>query len=427
MPHEDSTESAISLAHAISALLNAWVDVTVEARDGVTQDAEVGFACQKLLTNILGGVAEISYYMSAVSNGYPCPPNSHDPSMSFTAANSRYHNQPVTPSPSHMPMPFTPNLSAFHNPVGHEQNYIEIATQASHGHDISYRQSSPLAAEAAYTLPCPPTSSPIAGLLAEQTDGAPWSHNHFPASPSLLVILCDKETRFARFRPERLQIQPVHLQSQRPHLISDSDEDDHDDADLERLTVGVPEARAWSRGRYSNLPSPIIDGVNSEIVLPKFASWRLLGSEFFAALRLVIHAENGKEVDRSLAFVQATPLCSAHPLVPPQAPHTDRTTPSTSQASSPAKCNTELPPSMPSRRAYTEMPITPSSSNASPDSTSHSPFSAPDPYCHSQPPLRQSHPDPSQLCCTALAPSPLNMTVDVGLRPSKAGHKGFYS
>ena len=30
----------------------------------------------------------------------------------------------------------------------------------------------------------------------------------------------------------------------------------------------------------------------------------LSGGEFFAVLRLVVHAEKGKEVDRSLAFVQ---------------------------------------------------------------------------------------------------------------------------
>lgn len=30
----------------------------------------------------------------------------------------------------------------------------------------------------------------------------------------------------------------------------------------------------------------------------------ITGAEFFAALRLVIHVEGGKEIDRSLAFVQ---------------------------------------------------------------------------------------------------------------------------
>ena len=32
----------------------------------------------------------------------------------------------------------------------------------------------------------------------------------------------------------------------------------------------------------------------------------LSGGEFFAALRLVVHVENGKDVDRGLAFVQGT-------------------------------------------------------------------------------------------------------------------------
>jgi hypothetical protein len=31
------------------------------------------------------------------------------------------------------------------------------------------------------------------------------------------------------------------------------------------------------------------------------------GAEFFAALRLVLHVEAGKEVDRALAFVQGLP------------------------------------------------------------------------------------------------------------------------
>ncbi|KAE9385747.1 hypothetical protein BT96DRAFT_1026498 [Gymnopus androsaceus JB14] len=44
----------------------------------------------------------------------------------------------------------------------------------------------------------------------------------------------------------------------------------------------------------------------------------LSGGQFFAVLRLVVHAESGKEVDRTLAFVQAHP--SSHPVSRPGSP-----------------------------------------------------------------------------------------------------------
>jgi hypothetical protein len=110
------------------------------------------------------------------------------------------------------------------------------------------------------------------------------------------------------------------------HDLSLTDEDDGkaskdgEDAYFENIVVGVREARAWLRGRYSHVPAPTIDGVcrallrcgiDTDVVQilrlfsPTLAHGDTLsGSEFFAALRLVVHAESGREVDRSLAFVQ---------------------------------------------------------------------------------------------------------------------------
>ncbi|KAF8957729.1 hypothetical protein BDZ97DRAFT_1844870 [Flammula alnicola] len=133
----------------------------------------------------------------------------------------------------------------------------------------------------------------------------------------------------------------------------------------------------------------------------------LSGSEFFAALRLVIHAENGKEVDRSLAFVQADPSTSNQGQLPSSAQRAgqeSRSTPSTSQAPSPAKRNAELPPPMPSRRPYTESSIAASSKPSSaPDPTSHNPFSSSD--SHPQPPLHPSQRSESSRSLASMAGS----------------------
>ncbi|PPQ78560.1 hypothetical protein CVT26_005328 [Gymnopilus dilepis] len=68
------------------------------------------------------------------------------------------------------------------------------------------------------------------------------------------------------------------------------------------------------------------------------------------------------------AEARPTPSSSdtAKSIVPTQAPHTDQPTPSTSQASSPAKRPFDLPLPMPSRRAYndTSMRATPSASSS---------------------------------------------------------------
>ncbi|KAF9226021.1 hypothetical protein BS17DRAFT_806980 [Gyrodon lividus] len=118
-----------------------------------------------------------------------------------------------------------------------------------------------------------------------------------------------------------------------------------DDAHYERMSVGVREARAWLRGRYSDLPASDIDAILKLFYPNMLPSDLLTSGQFFAALRLVIHAESGKGFDRTLAFVQAHPSTTKvqhvlRPSSPPkqsvQAPrsHPDRPKPSTSNTSS---------------------------------------------------------------------------------------------
>ncbi|KAJ7660537.1 hypothetical protein B0H17DRAFT_1337340 [Mycena rosella] len=70
--------------------------------------------------------------------------------------------------------------------------------------------------------------------------------------------------------------------------------------DLEHVSVSVREARAWLCGRYAALGSGTVDAI-----LRLFAPATTLSSgAFFAAQRLVVHAQVGRGVDRGLAFVQ---------------------------------------------------------------------------------------------------------------------------
>ena len=45
------------------------------------------------------------------------------------------------------------------------------------------------------------------------------------------------------------------------HTTDDNNNRSHDDAYYDRLTVGLREARAWFRGRYSHVPVSDIDSV----------------------------------------------------------------------------------------------------------------------------------------------------------------------
>ncbi|KAF8872275.1 hypothetical protein BD779DRAFT_349213 [Infundibulicybe gibba] len=81
----------------------------------------------------------------------------------------------------------------------------------------------------------------------------------------------------------------------------------HEDEDnfYEHTRLGVREARAWLRGRYAQVPAPSIDQI-LRMFSPNLAPEdTMTGGQFFAALRMVVHVEAGREVDRGFAFVQA--------------------------------------------------------------------------------------------------------------------------
>lgn len=84
----------------------------------------------------------------------------------------------------------------------------------------------------------------------------------------------------------------------------------HDDAYYERMKIGVREVRGWMRGRYANVPPANIDAILRFFSPGLSQADTLSGGEFFAALRLIVHVENGRDVDRGLAFVQAHPTSS---------------------------------------------------------------------------------------------------------------------
>jgi hypothetical protein len=49
--------------------------------------------------------------------------------------------------------------------------------------------------------------------------------------------------------------------------IADDDQKSPDtDTHFENISIGVREARAWFRGRYSHLPASTIDGVRSPLI-----------------------------------------------------------------------------------------------------------------------------------------------------------------
>ncbi|THU87288.1 hypothetical protein K435DRAFT_347105 [Dendrothele bispora CBS 962.96] len=97
-----------------------------------------------------------------------------------------------------------------------------------------------------------------------------------------------------------------------------------DDAYYDRLMVSVREARAWLRGRYSHVAAVTIDNILRFFSPTLSQADTLTGGQFFAVLRLVFHAESGKEIDRTLAFVQAHPAraLTSHPAstLPPPLP-----------------------------------------------------------------------------------------------------------
>ncbi|KII91426.1 hypothetical protein PLICRDRAFT_508026 [Plicaturopsis crispa FD-325 SS-3] len=90
--------------------------------------------------------------------------------------------------------------------------------------------------------------------------------------------------------------------------LAEDQKQSNDDAYFEGLTVGVREARAWLRGRYSDVSTSDIDTILKYFHPNLGQTDCLTGGQFFAALRLVLHAEQGKGVDKGLAFVQGVCL-----------------------------------------------------------------------------------------------------------------------
>ncbi|KAJ7049626.1 hypothetical protein C8F01DRAFT_1181894 [Mycena amicta] len=103
---------------------------------------------------------------------------------------------------------------------------------------------------------------------------------------------------------------------------------DTDDPEAQSLTMR--EVRAWMRGRYPSVPTATIDNI-----LALFPSKEAIhGGEFFAAQRLVLHVEAGKDVDRTLAFVQVHPTVASTPPAASAAP-IDSSASTTSQRNNP--------------------------------------------------------------------------------------------
>ncbi|KAF8891472.1 hypothetical protein CPB84DRAFT_1848958 [Gymnopilus junonius] len=84
----------------------------------------------------------------------------------------------------------------------------------------------------------------------------------------------------------------------------------YDDEFFDQLTINVRVVGAWLKGRFRNVSSEVIGQVlklfSPNLVHEDF----MLGSEF-VALRLIIHAQNRENVNRSLAFVHTVPFESA--------------------------------------------------------------------------------------------------------------------
>lgn len=89
----------------------------------------------------------------------------------------------------------------------------------------------------------------------------------------------------------------------------------HDDSYYASLSISAREARAWIRGRYTDVPHASVDAV-LRLFCPKLGVADLLsGGQFFAALRLVTHLRQGKPLDGNLVFVQgeSCPQSAASP------------------------------------------------------------------------------------------------------------------
>ncbi|KAF8646085.1 hypothetical protein AX16_007398 [Volvariella volvacea WC 439] len=110
------------------------------------------------------------------------------------------------------------------------------------------------------------------------------------------------------------------------------------------LRISVREVRAWLRGRYSHVPSATIDTILRYFSSDFAPDDALSAGEFFAALRLVVHAQSGREIDRALAFVQGACRCLDAAVAPSTSPwhttaHPKPSTTATTEPAVPATAN----------------------------------------------------------------------------------------
>ena len=96
--------------------------------------------------------------------------------------------------------------------------------------------------------------------------------------------------------------------------------------DYENASVSAREVRAWLRGRYASIPLSDVDAVRTSLysealpfirpqILKLFyptlsAQDTFNAGQFFAVMRLVTHARDGKGVSKTLAFTQGVTIQS---------------------------------------------------------------------------------------------------------------------
>ena len=82
----------------------------------------------------------------------------------------------------------------------------------------------------------------------------------------------------------------------------------HEDSYYAALKISAREARAWIRGRYTDLAPSSVDAVLKLFCPNMTVTDVLTGGQFFAALRLVTHVRHGRALDGNLVFVQGKHL-----------------------------------------------------------------------------------------------------------------------
>ncbi|KAF8991358.1 hypothetical protein BDQ17DRAFT_308032 [Cyathus striatus] len=80
----------------------------------------------------------------------------------------------------------------------------------------------------------------------------------------------------------------------------------------ERVRVSARDARAWMRRRYARVGAASIDTILHFFAPDMRAGDTLSGGQHLAALRVVVHADAGRDIHRGLAFIQASPVLDEH-------------------------------------------------------------------------------------------------------------------